>query len=290
MQTQQTAKTQYADVDGIKLAYRRFGNTSTSSPPLVLTIHFRGTMDHWDPLLSNALAQQREIILLDNSGIGKSTGTVPENFTGWAANVIALVRALGIEKIDLLGFSMGGMCAQLVALNAPGLVRKLIIAGSGPSKADGIEGGDPEAFTVVATAATAEEKEDAFLKTFFSASEEKQARGREWWRRVHERSLATSGEERSDYLGPEGTGRQIKAVMKFAGGESDGAFERLGELDIPVFVVNGNKDVLVPTVNSWVMSQRVRDAQLLIFPDSGHGAIFEHAEVFAKYVDLFLGQ
>lgn len=288
MSTQQTAPTNYILASGTKLAYRRFGSSTSTIPPLVLLIHFRGSMDHWDPLLINLLASQREIILLDNAGVGKSEGEIPESFSGWAEHVINLVRALGLEKIDLLGFSMGGMVAQLVALNAKGLVRRLLITGSGPSKGEGVLVGDGDIFNMVASAGTYEENEKAFLETFFSLTEEKQALGRKWWTRVNERQVATSGETRSSYVGPEGTQRQINSVIKYATGVDD-TFSRLGELDIPVFVANGDHDVLVPTVNSWIMSQRIKDAHLHVFPDSGHGAIFEYAEVFAGYVDGFLG-
>jgi pimeloyl-ACP methyl ester carboxylesterase len=288
MSTQQTAKTHYVDVAGTKMAYRRFGNASTSAPPLVMIIHFRGTMDHWDPALINLLAQQRELVLLDYPGLGQSEGVVRDTFTGWADAVIGLVRGLGIEKIDLLGFSMGGRAAQLVALNAKGLVRRLLVTGSGPSKGEGITGGDPEIFGALATASTPQESERMFLSTFFSPTPAKQVLAKEWWARVNERGPSTSGEPRSDYLGPEGTQRQIAAAMKFMGGESDQTFERLGELDIPVLVANGSDDVLVPTLNSWIMSRLIKDATLLVFPDSSHGAIFEYAEVFAKNVDMFL--
>lgn len=155
MSTQQTAKTQYVDVNGVKLAYRRFGRST--GIPLVMHIHFRGTMDHWDPALINPLAEAREIILLDNSGVGKSSGEVPDNYTAWAKVVIDLVGALDIKKIDMLGFSMGGFVAQLVALNAPHLVRCLILAGTGPSAGEGVGAGSSEAFRILSVAKTPEE-------------------------------------------------------------------------------------------------------------------------------------
>ena len=124
MSTQQTAKTQYADVNGIKMAYRRFGNPA--KVPLVFLMHFRGTMDHWDPALINPVAESREVILIDNTGIGKSSGEIPDHYSVWAQNVIDLLSSIGVKKIDLLGFSMGGFVAQMVTLKAPGLVRRLI--------------------------------------------------------------------------------------------------------------------------------------------------------------------
>ncbi|MCJ1279798.1 hypothetical protein MMC21_007622 [Puttea exsequens] len=281
MSTQQTAKTQYVDAAGIRFAYRLFG--STTGTPLVFLQHFRGTMDHWDPALINPLALTRPILLLDNAGIGKSSGSVPDNFPGWAANVIALLEALGIKKFDLLGFSMGGMAAQLVALNAPTLVRRLVLAGTGPSKGDGVEGGPEWAFKALYAAQTAEENEDAFLKTFYSLSEEKQALGREWWKRINERTV-----DRSQYLGPDGTQRQTEAVMKWIGGEGEGSYERLGDLKMPVFVASGDDDILVPTANSLMLWRRISGAHLHIYPDVGHGFLNEYAAMFAEHVRLFL--
>jgi pimeloyl-ACP methyl ester carboxylesterase len=129
MSTQQTAKTEYIEANGIKFAYRRFG--LTTGVPLVFVQHFRGTMDHWDPDLINPPAKTRPIVLLDNSSVGFSGGEVPETFAGWAAKVVALVEALGTKQVDLLGFFMGGMTAQMVALNASHLVRSLILGGTG---------------------------------------------------------------------------------------------------------------------------------------------------------------
>jgi len=131
MSTQQTAKTLYTSVNGINFAYRRLGQSTGT--PLVMLQHFRGTMDHWDPATINRLASQRPTILMDDSGVRKIGGEVPTTYAGWADNVIALLGALGIERIDLLGFSMAGCVAQMVALNAPQLVQRLILAATCPS-------------------------------------------------------------------------------------------------------------------------------------------------------------
>lgn len=131
MSTQQTAKTLYTSVNNIKFAYRRLG--PSPGLPLVMLQHFRGTMDHWDPAIINRLAAQRPVILIDNSGVGKSGDEVATTYRGWGDNVIAVLSALGIEKIDLLGFSMAGCAAQMVALTAPLLVNKLILAATCPS-------------------------------------------------------------------------------------------------------------------------------------------------------------
>jgi pimeloyl-ACP methyl ester carboxylesterase len=223
MSTYENAPVQYITVDGIKFAYLTIGplsppTTSTHAPPpLVMNIHFRGTFDHWDPLLINALAATRLVILIDNAGVGKSGGEVPEQYAGWAAHMINVTLALGFAEVDVFGFSMGGFVAQLIALDGPkrGLkVRRLVVAGSGPSQGEGTGTGSSEYFTQLYSASTEKENHDGFLRTFFSWSEKKQRVGEEWWERMNK-----ARKDRSDYLGEEGTKRQTAAIMKWAGGE-----------------------------------------------------------------------
>jgi pimeloyl-ACP methyl ester carboxylesterase len=240
-------------------------------------------MDHWDPDLINPLAKTRTILLLDNSGVGFSSGEVPETFAGWAANVVALVEALEIKQIDLLGFSMGGMAAQMVALNAPHLVRRLILGGTGPSAGEGVEQGPSEVFTMIYSAVGPEHSEAAFLKTFYSQSEEKQAIGKAWWKRMNERK------ERSDYLGPEGTQHQTNTVIAWmTPGNPENSYDRLGELKIPVFVATGDNDIVVPTANSLILWRKIKGSHLHVYPDVGHGFLNEYSTMFAEHIRLFL--
>jgi pimeloyl-ACP methyl ester carboxylesterase len=282
MATQQTAKTQYIEVNGVKHAYRRFG--LTTGVPLVFLQHFRGTMDHWDPNLTNPLAKSRPIVLVDLAGVGLSDGEVGATFADWAADLVAVVEGLGIKEIDLLGFSMGGMAAQMVALNAPHLVRRLILAGTGPSVGEGVEQGPSWAFEMLYAGSTAEEAEAAFLKTFYSGSKEKQALGKQWWARVNERQV-----DRAGYLGPDGTARQTAAIVSWlTPGDPGHSYDRLVELKIPVFVASGAEDILVPTANSIVLWRRIKTAHLHVYPDVGHGFLNEYAGMFAEHINLFL--
>lgn len=287
MSTQQTAKTQYIDVGGIKVAYRLFGKAT--GIPLLFNQHFRGTMDHWDPLLINTLAKTRPILLFDNYGVGKSSGNVPDTFAEWAEVAANLVKALNLKQVDVFGFSMGGMVAQMVALNAPDIVRRLIIGGSSPSYGEGIISGPDWPFPKLMKASTPEESEDAFLSTFYTHSEEKQRLGRQWWARMNERT-----EDRSPYVNAEQTARQAGAAGKWfsPGNEESGSYNRLHELKIPVFIVNGDDDIIVPTENSIVMYKILQksnsNAHLHIYPDTGHGFLNEYAEMFAAHVALFL--
>jgi pimeloyl-ACP methyl ester carboxylesterase len=241
-------------------------------------------MDHWDPDLINPLAKARPILLLDLAGIGHSGGEVGATFADWAATAVAIVEGLGIKQIDLLGFSMGGMAAQMAALDAPHLVRRLILAGTGPSIGEGVEQGPAWAFEVLHNASTAEEAETAFLKTFYSESEKKQALGSEWWKRMNERTV-----DRAGYLGPEGTARHTNAVISWmTPGNPGNSYYRLDELKIPVFVAAGDNDIVVPTANSIVLWRRIKTAHLHIYPDVGHGFLNEYAGMFAQHINLFL--
>jgi len=141
--THQTAPTQFVETNGIRFAYRRFGKSG--GVPLVLNQHFTGTMDHWDPAVTNGLAKDREVILFNNAGVSSSSGEVPTSIEEMAANAIAFIRALELSKIDVLGFSIGGFVAQEIAGQASGLVRKLILVGTGPRGCEGMASLTPEA-------------------------------------------------------------------------------------------------------------------------------------------------
>lgn len=142
MATYETAENQFLNIQGVKHAYRRFGQAQ--GVPLFLHTHFRGNMDYWDPAFINRLAEKRPILLVDSTGVGRSEGEVPTEYSGWASIMIDVIRALGIDQIDVFGFSMGGFIVQLMVLQAPDLVRKLVVAGSGPSIGEGVVAAPPE--------------------------------------------------------------------------------------------------------------------------------------------------
>jgi pimeloyl-ACP methyl ester carboxylesterase len=128
----QTAPTQFVEAKGIRFAYRRFGKTG--GMPLVFNQHFRGTMDYWDPAVTDGLARNREVILFNNAGVSSSSGQVPTTIQEMGANAIAFIKALGPSKVDVLGFSIGGMVAQEIVAQAPDRVRRLILVGTGPNE------------------------------------------------------------------------------------------------------------------------------------------------------------
>ncbi len=295
MTTQQTARTQYIEAaNGTRFAYRRLGRTE--GVPLVAHIHYRANMDFWDPVLINALAAARPVVLFDQAGVGRSTGEVPLTFEGWADNVIALAKALGLDQIDLLGFSMGGMAVQMVALSAPNLVRKLILAGttaSQPSSSSvtGIvwprETAPREPINLLSTATTPQEVEDALAYSFFYADDHGRAAAKAYWNRICERDVP--GEPRIlDLLDRNAAKRQYATSQDWSKPNPQYSFDRLGELRMPVLVLNGDNDVLIPTSRSWEMVSRISRAQLIIYPKAGHGFLYQYADLVAKHVNMFL--
>lgn len=297
MATHQTAKTQYVSSGDITYAYRRLGKAE--GIPLLCLIHFRGHMDLWDPLLINSLAASRPVILFDNAGVGKSGGKVPDTINAMAQHVIDFLAALKVEKIDLLGFSMGGYIAQMVKLNGTaGLVRRLIIAGSGLSYGEDAPDHPIERQKEVGQIAGNPEPDygNCFSKLFFALSETSQAAGRAWWARVHERNESTSGEPRSEVVshkfadGGAGVMAMVAAGQAFKSPDqrAQGSYDRLGEIGIPVFVANGKDDFMIPTRHTFVLQQRLSDARAKIWPDSGHAFLYQFAEEFAGDVNGFL--
>ncbi len=281
MATQQTAETRYIIAEGTRLAYRRLG--CDSGTPLVMHMHFRGNMDFWDPALINALAKSRPIILFDNAGVGRSEGEIPPTFQGWAAHVVALLKALRIEKIDLLGFSMGGMAAQCVYLQAPNLIRKLILAGTCTSGNPNFVDADYSIYLGLANSVTEQDFYAGWARSFFYNTPHGQAAAQASWQRIFSRT-----QERAPQLSPELAKRQAQARAAFRKPHPENPYERIAEFTIPVFVANGDDDRLIPTKNSVQLAELLPDAHLHIYPNSGHGFLFQYAELFAKHIDLFL--
>ena len=274
----QTAPTQFVEANGIRFAYRRFGKAG--GVPLVFNMHYLGTMDYWDPALTDGLARDREVILFDNAGVSSSSGEVPTTFEQMGANAIAFIKALGLKQVDVLGFSIGGMVAQEIALQAPDLVRKLILVGTGPRGGKGMD-----SLTQVAQrifGATYDPPEHVWLAAQFSPSAAGQAAGREFLKRTHLRQEGRDPEV-NDKVSP----AQIEAMEKW-GVQREGSYDYLKTIKQPTLVVNGSNDVLTPTVNSFIMQQNIPNAQLIIYPDSNHGAHHQYPEFFVEHVTLFL--
>ena len=274
----QTAPTQFVEVAGIRFAYRRFGKPG--GVPLVFNMHFTGTMDHWDPLVTDGLAATREVILFNNAGISSTTGTVSASVEEMATNAAAFIEALGLAKVDVLGFSLGGLVAQALAAADPDLVRRLILVGTGPRGGEGMATLTPEAQAVFG--ATYANPDEVWLGAFFTPSEASQAAGRAFLKRFR---LRTKGRDPaiSEQVAP----AQLEALAKW-GAPRAGAFDYLRGIAQPTLVINGSNDVLVYTVNSLILQQNLPNAQLILYPDSNHGSQYQYPTLFVADVTRFL--
>jgi pimeloyl-ACP methyl ester carboxylesterase len=272
--THQTAPTEFVEANGIRFGYRRFGNPR--GLPIVLNQHFRGTMDYWDPAVTDGLAKTREVILFDNAGIASSSGEVPPSIPQMGTNAILFIRALDLSKIDALGFSIGGMVAQEIALQAPDLVRRLILVGTGPRGADMSTSKSAEIF-----AGTYDQPEHLWLAVHFSPTAAGRAAGLAFLERKQLRT------RRDPEVSEDAAGRQREAIGNYiAGGES--AQDHLKDLRLPTLIVQGSNDVIIPTINSYVLQQKLPNAQLILYPDSNHGSFYQYPDLFLKHATLFL--
>lgn len=278
--THLTAPTRFVEVDGDRFAYRRWGNTETDQPPLFFLQHFRGGMDHWDPLMTDGLAAGREVILFNGRGIASSSGKPRTRIEHMADDAAAVIRALGLSKVDVLGFSLGGFQAQDLTRRHPDLVRKLMLLGTGPRGGNS----DSDPGMIDAAARPVPILED-FLFLFFGRSEAAKQAGRDFWERRHQRV------DQDPPSSPEVIQAQIEANMYYLPKlDPKDPFAHLREIKQPTFILNGMNDIMVPTINSWDMAQNIPNAQLFLYPDAGHGAQFQCPERFLKHVIQFLNE
>ena len=299
----QTAPTQCVEANGIRFAYRRFGKAPDFDPylfldgidpeylvelndsigvPLVFNQHFTGTMDHWDPAVTDGLAKGREVILFDNAGVSSSSGEVPTTFEQMGANAIAFIKALGLKRVDVLGFSIGGFVAQEMTLQAPDLVRRLVLVGTGPRGGQNMATLTPEAQQIFG--ATYKVPEELWLKVHFTDSEASQAAGREFLKRFLRRT-----ENRDPEVNEKVAPAQIEAIGKW-GMQREGSYEYLKAILQPTLVINGDNDVIIYSINSWILQQNIPNAQLIIYPDANHGSQYQYPQRFVRHVSEFLSE
>ena len=272
-----TAPIRYVEADGIRYAYRRFG--ASTGTPLLFLQHLRGGMDHWDPAVTDGLAANRPVILFDNAGVAASSGETPATMESLADHAAAFIGALELRQVDVLGFSIGGHAAQALALRHPQLVRRMVIAGSKP-RAGVDEGTDPDVLEV-ATRHEVPTLED-FLFLFFEPTPASQAAGREFWQRRHRRTADV------DPPTSQATMRaQIAAILDWREPHGE-RYAELRSITQPTLVVNGSHDIMAPTINSYLLAQHIPNAELIIYPGSGHGALFQYAPLFVSQAAQFL--
>ncbi len=273
--TWQTTPTQTITAGAVTFAYRELG--PRGGVPLVFLHHLNAVLDDWDPLVIDGVAATRHVITFDNRGIGKSSGSVPHTVDEMAADAVTFIRALGYEQVDLLGFSLGGGVAQFITLNEPELVRRAIFAGTGPVGAGGLARMPLIAGSAYVKAALTLRDPRHFL--FFNRNETGKREASAYMAR-----LKTRTQDRDKRNSPQAMVAQLRAIV--AAGQQ--APQDLGAITQPVFVANGDNDVMVASSHSRVLARRIPGAKLAIYPDSGHGGIFQYHEQFVPEALSFL--
>jgi pimeloyl-ACP methyl ester carboxylesterase len=274
------APTQYVTVGDNKYAYRQFG--SGPGVPLLFLQHFTGTLDNWDPAVTDSLAQSRSVVLFESAGIGRSSGRVPTTVASMADHAMKFVDALGFTQVDVLGFSLGGMVAQVIALKRTALLRRIILTGTGPEGGVGVAMDRPELLNIFVDQQMP--PGEKLLKLFFETTETSQSAGRQFVQR-----LARRTEDKDTPTTPEAAGAQLAAMAAWEKSAGE-PYSDLKKIAQPVLVTNGNHDIMIPTVNSLTLSEHLPNAQLIIYPDSGHGSLFQHAGAFTSHVSEFLNR
>ncbi|KMW47182.1 alpha/beta hydrolase [Ralstonia insidiosa] len=272
--THHTAPTQHVEANGIRFAYRRFGKSG--GVPIIFNQHYTGTMDYWDPAVTDGLAQTREVILFNNAGVSSSSGQTPTSFPEMGANAIAFIRALGLEQVDVLGISIGGFVAQEIALQGGDLVRKIILVGTGYRGNDMTASRSAEIF-----AGSYEPPEHLWLAVHFAPSEASQKAGlafleRKWLRK-----------DRDPEVSAQTVAAQGEAIGKWISSDEN-ALAYLKSIKQPTLVVQGSNDVIIPTAHSVTLQQHLPNAELVIYPDANHGSIYQYPDRFVAHAEQFL--
>ena len=274
------APTEIVVKDGYTYAYRYFG--SQTGVPLVCFQHFTGTLDLWDPLVFDALSKSRPVLLFANPGVGRSEGAPPETVKEMAEHALILLRELKIDQADLLGFSLGGFLAQHIALTIPQLVRKLMLVGTGPQGGNGTGMGRPDLINIFFNQAMS--VPEKLKRLFFSQSSAGQRAAEAYFSRLSQRT-----EDKDTMPSAQAAVNQLKAMALWEQSK-DAAFSDLYRISRPTLVLNGNNDVMIPTANSYTLNAHLPNATLAIYPDSGHGSLYQHPGSFIAYVEEFLGR
>jgi pimeloyl-ACP methyl ester carboxylesterase len=262
--------------NGVKYTYR---DTGQGRVPTVLLHHFRGNLDNWDPALVDALASSRRVLAFDNTGVGGSSGSTPHTVVEMAHDAVAFIEAMGLERVDVLGFSLGSFVAQELALIRPSLVRRLVLASSAPQGAVGMHGWAPE---VIDAVGAKEINPERVLDVFYAASAASRQAGQQAFGRMlartEDRDKATSWETRL---------AQYDAVCAW-GIPEHALLQQLRAIEAPTFIANGDNDPMILPHYSYLLAGLIPHAKIKIYPDAAHGFLFQHHTEFAADVNEFL--
>ena len=273
------APTKFVVAKDQRYAYRRFG--SGSGPPLLLLQHFTGTLDNWDPAVTDPIALGRDVILFDNAGIGRSSGTVPNTIAGMTGHALAFLDALGVARCDVLGYSLGGMVAQRMAQDRPSIIRKMILVATAPRGGDDIMHLEKPILAKPLADPTLHGYA-RLQRIFFAPTASSQAAGAAFVERLEQRTT-----DLEPVSGQPVAAAQIAAFREWEQ-ESAERFASLASIAQPCLVVNGVHDAMIPVVNSYRLAEHLPNAVLLVYPNSGHGALFQFHESFTRQVEAFL--
>jgi pimeloyl-ACP methyl ester carboxylesterase len=271
----QNVATRTITAGGVTFAYRELG--PTTGVPVIFLTHLAANLDNWDPRVVDGIAAKHHVITFDNRGVGASSGTVPDTIEAMANDAVTFMRALGFPQVDLLGFSMGGMIAQVLAAQEPSLVRKVILTGTGPAGGDGIDKVTRISNLDLVRAAVTLRDPKTYL--FFTRTPNGKRSAKEFLARLKERT-----EHRDKAMSVKGYRAQLKAIHRWGLQEP----ADLSVITQPALVANGDHDRMVPTKNTVDLDRRLPDSRLVIYPDSGHGGIFQHHQEFVPAVLDFL--
>jgi pimeloyl-ACP methyl ester carboxylesterase len=270
------APNEYIEVAGINYAYRSIGNKSGT--PLICLQHFTGTLDNWDPIVINGLAKGRQVITIDNAGIGSSGGITPDNVSDMTDVAIKIIKALGISQCDLLGFSLGGFIAQTIAVREPSLLRKIILIGTAPQGTKALHS-FPQ---LVDKAFKLNDRKETYLYLFATKSEKSRAKMGATLGRLMERK-----KDRDKETSMAAVQAQVKALTKWG---TDPVTLNLKKIHQPVMIVQGSNDEMMDSDSSLELFKQIPEAYLFYYPDSAHGSFFQYAEIFVEQASAFLNQ
>jgi len=273
--TYKDALTKTVDVGGARFAYRQLG--TETGVPVIFLHHLAAVLDNWDPRIIDGIAARHRVITFDNRGIGASQGSTPDSIEAMARDAVAFIRALGFDQVDLLGFSMGGFVTQVIAQKEPQLVRKIILAGTGPAGGEGID--KVTSLTIRDTIKAVLTFKDPKYYLFFTKTANGKLAARKFLKRLKERT-----DNRDTPISLPSFRAQLKAIHAWGGQEPSD----LTGIEQPVLVVNGEDDRMVPSSNYTDLARRLPHAQLILYRDAGHGGIFQYHEEFVQEALKFL--
>ncbi|SJX22423.1 Putative non-heme bromoperoxidase BpoC [Acinetobacter johnsonii] len=273
-----TVPTQFISADGVSFAYREYGQQNGGTPVIFLN-HLAAVLDNWDPRIIDGIAAKHHVVIFDNRGVGASTGEPAKSIEQMADDAITFIQEKGFKQVDLFGFSMGGMISQEIVLKQPQLIRKMILSGTGPAGGTGISTvGRVSNWDLVRGMAT---RQDPKVYLFFTRTENGKAAAKEFVQRINERT-----ENRDKEITLTAYRAQLKALKKWGNKKP----ADLSIIQQPVLVANGDHDRMVPTVNTYDLAKRLPNSSLIIYPDAGHGGIFQFNQDFVKQSLTFLAK